>query len=116
MRPYMRILLDCRRLSSDPPEGEKRLFILSCAAILAAKRGVEWLFLVDKDDPDVLRGPGVVGYSDDMRYPAVMRSEIGLSLPVSGMIPGAPGRWLWVNWRLPRIVKKWGPGLVMTAE
>jgi glycosyltransferase involved in cell wall biosynthesis len=95
---YMRILLDCRTLSTDPPNAQERLFILSCAPILTQKKGVEWVFLVDKGNPDALS------------------PDIGLSLPVARTMAGPVGRWLWSRWQLPGIVKKLKADLVMTAK
>ncbi len=95
---YMRILLDCIDLSTDPLKEEKRLSVRSCVEILAGKQGVEWLFLVDRGKPDVL--------------PA----GLGLRIPVYRRIPGRLGRRIWVRWQLPRLVSKYHPDRVMTTD
>lgn len=94
----MRILLDCIDLSIDPLKEEKRLSVRSCVEILAGKQGVEWLFLVDRSSPDV--------------FPA----GLGLRIPVYRGIPGRLGRSVWIKWRLPRLISKYHPDRVMTAE
>ena len=95
---YMRILLDCRTLSTDPPEAEKRLLVSTFAALLTRKRGVEWLFVVDKRYPDVLPQPN------------------GRSLTAGRWKPGRAGGGLWARWEWSRIVKKVQPGLTMRME
>jgi hypothetical protein len=109
----MRILLDCRPLQyagsgagpGSPADNEQARFILSCAALLAAEQGVEWLYLVDhRYRPGQLPGlPGSSGSS-------------GSSVLIRRAGPGKVGwRW-WYGWLLPRVAKKYKvEGVMMTG-
>lgn len=94
----MRILLDCRPLLMDRSSGEKKHFIISCINILAGRRGVEWLLLVDRSYREGLL-PDIGGHD------LLTRKEF----------PGKAGLKLWYDWQIPATVKKYKPDLVMTT-
>src|SRR5882757_5209676 len=93
----MLILLDCRPLQDAGSGSERARFILSCAAGLTAREGVEWLFLVDKGLGDLL-------------LPA------GKKVLARKAFPGRAGQTLWYDWLIPRTARRYKADLIMTTD
>lgn len=91
----MHILLDCRPLQRAGTSDETRWFIMTCAQELAARYGVEWVFLVDKGGwkPDVPGGKELVRKT----------------------LPGRLGDKLWYGWVLPGAARREKVELVITG-
>lgn len=94
----MLILLDCRPLQFAGPDNEKNRFILSCAALLTAEQGVEWLCLVDHT-----------------YRPGLLSAIPNHTLLTRRAFPGWAGWKIWYDGQIPRWAKKYRADLVMTT-
>jgi len=94
----MLILLDCRPLQYAGPDNEKSRQILSCAALLTAEQGVEWLCLVDHT-----------------YRPWLLPALPAHTLLTRRAFPGWAGWKIWYDGQIPRWAKKYRADLVMTT-
>lgn len=72
----MLILLDCRPLQQAGAASERTRFLLSCAAELTVRQGVEWLFLLDKrGDLPLPAGKKIVARKSFWLIPRIARKH-----------------------------------------
>lgn len=99
----MLMLLDCRPLQLAGSDSEKNNLIVSTVAGLSGDTGAEWLFLVDHTYREG-QLPGLDG---------LLKTRTGVRLLSVRAFPGPLGWKLWYDWQIPRLIRRYDPGLVM---
>jgi glycosyltransferase involved in cell wall biosynthesis len=92
----MLILMDCRPLFAEGSGVERSRFILSAAAAISSRHGVQWLLLADR----------TYSHEQLLKWMGVTTLPAGFSVITRGTLPGSTGWRVWYDWVVPRLARK----------